>query len=193
MRMVIAGLALFLAACTVGAADDNGAGARQFVVPLKNSAGIFCSGVPIRDGLVLTAAHCVDDLAPEVGTVLVTGDARFDLALVLAPDAHCPCARIADSDAAMDEQVVVVGYPRGLTQVVTVGTSQGVVEESKELPYGGPRLVTTAQAAGGNSGGGAFVYRAGEYQLVGILVEGLDHLTFSLPVGAINNFLQPAL
>lgn len=198
MRKLLAGVALLLVAC--GASPEYGAGARPYVRPLmKEDGDIFCSAVVIRPGVVMTASHCADldmRLAQygTVGTVVAAGNEQFDLALVLFTEAEapCPCARIADSEAALDEPVVVVGYPRGLTQVVTRGAGQGVINNSA-LPYGGPRLVSTAPVYGGNSGGGVFVQRNNEYQLVGILVEGFAHISLSMPVVSINQFLQPAL
>lgn len=149
----------------------------------------FCSAVMIRHGLALTADHCVAANVPPTSVVIARGNDRLDYALLNFPStAGCPCVRLAEREADMDEVVYVVGYPRGMTQVVTLGHSQGVVD-NPEMPYG-RRLVVTAQVAGGNSGGGVFVYRDGEFQLVGLLVEAMGHLSFAVPLADLRPFIE---
>jgi S1-C subfamily serine protease len=52
--------------------------------------------------------------------------------------------------------------------------------------------VMTAAAQPGNSGGGVFVYRDGEWQLVGILVAGAQSgtLTFAVDLATIKQYLH---
>lgn len=195
MKLFAVLTAVLLTACTMLPFADNGAAARQYVHALGETR---CSGVVISPGVVLTASHCLSPaemltLKPG-GTkpvVIASGDDRLDYALLRFPaaEAPCPCAPIAEREAAPDESVVIVGYPRGiLTQVVTLGESQGV-QDNPRMQYG-RRLVTTAPVAGGNSGGGVFVYRDGEYQLVGVLVESASHLSFAIPLADLRPFIN---
>jgi hypothetical protein len=173
----------------------NGAEARPYVRAVN-----ICSVVMIAPGFALTADHCVNDpselrLSPNgtVPVVVARGDDNLDYALLAYPQAEapCPCVRLAASEAQVDEPVFIVGYPRMLGQVVTLGASQGVFDNER-MPYG-RRLVTTAQVAGGNSGGGVFVYRDGQFQLVGVLVESIGHLSFAVPLVDLRPFLERAM
>jgi V8-like Glu-specific endopeptidase len=188
VKNLIAGVVLFLASCVATAVDFTVV--RSFVRPLTQGSQIFCSAVMLQPGLALTAEHCIAAYTPPNSTVVARGNDNLDYALLgfTVGDALCPCVRLAEREADIDEVVYVVGYPRGITQVVTLGHSQGVVS-SPELPYG-RRLVITAQVAGGNSGGGVFVLRDGEFQLVGLLVEAVGHLSFAVPLADLRPFLN---
>lgn len=127
------------------------------------------SGVMIQPFLMLTAAHVVGDgLNLTVGpnklpAKLLYIDKDVDIALLhVAVD--CPCAPLANPPE-IGEKVLLVGFPiheHIHLQIVTEGTVQGLWER---------KLMTTAPAAGGNSGGGVFVYQDGEWRLAGILIQ----------------------
>jgi S1-C subfamily serine protease len=197
VKKLIAGLALLLAACAP-TVDVPVQEARWFVRALYTTTGtIFCSTVILRPGLAVTAGHCVrgESLAflsaqSPAGILLARGDDRLDYALLnfTGPTAACPCVRLAEREAEVDERVYVIGFPLGIAQVLTEGRSQGVVD-NPSMPYG-RRLVLTAQVAGGNSGGGVFVYRDGEFQLVGLLVEASGHLSFAIPLADLRPFIE---
>jgi len=64
--LVLAALTLFTGsaqAILLGAASRDPNGLRRSVVFIENSVGELCSGALIRADLVLTAAHCVTDVA----------------------------------------------------------------------------------------------------------------------------------
>lgn len=165
------------------------------------------SGVVIRPGLILTAKH----VAEVKGLVLTKGGTKgegvivseldkVDLALIRYPlaESQCPCVKLAEYEAEVDETVYVIGYPLGLASVMTTGRSQGVMDvrlvDSWGMPHDlGKRLVLTAGVQPGNSGGGVFVLRDGEYQLVGILVEMAGRpggpISFAVPLEDIKDFL----
>lgn len=165
------------------------------------------SGVVVRPGLVLTAKHVakVKDLVLVKGGakgegVIVSEQEKVDLALIRYPlsESGCPCAKLAEYEAEVDEVVYVIGYPMGITSVVTTGRAQGVmnVALTDEMGFAhqlGKRLVLTAGVQPGNSGGGVFVYREGQYQLVGILVEMLGRpggpISLAVPLEDIRDFL----
>jgi S1-C subfamily serine protease len=185
--------AVLLSACAINPQADTDAPVRAYVRAL---GVVNCSGVVVSPGLVLTASHCVP--APTLTLrpggnepqVVANGDDSLDYALLRFPaaEAPCPCATLATREAERGEPVQIVGFPLGLGgQVLTLGESQGIFEGPR-MPYG-RRLVTTAQVAGGNSGGGVFAYRDGEYQLVGLLVEGAGHLSFAVPLADLRPFL----
>lgn len=199
MKRLVVALVLLLAACQTPDLFD----ARTQVRKLTASAGVG-SGVVLAPGIVLTAQHVavVPDLTLRAngakGKVLGIGDSdKIDLALLYFPsrEAHCPCVKLAEYEAMQDETIYVVGYPLGITRTMTQGTSQGVVK-GVNLPgmFGmvttlGPRLVFNAAIAPGNSGGAVFVLRDGEFQLVGIVVEGMGGFGFAIPLSSIKPFL----
>jgi S1-C subfamily serine protease len=187
-------IALTLVGPLAAFAQPNGADARPTVRSLSDR----CSGVVLAPGYVLTADHCVNAVTAlraggPAGTVIARGDDRLDYAVLVFPqaEAQCPCVRVAAREAEVDEPVYVIGYPLGIAQIVTFGVSQGVVGHER-MPFG-RRLVTTAQVAGGNSGGGVFVFRDGEYQLVGLLVESHAHISFAVPLADLQPFLARAM
>lgn len=165
------------------------------------------SGVVVRPGLVLTAKHVAeyDGLVTREkgvkGVRVALAPETVDLGLIYYPtqDVQCPCVKLADSEARVDETVYIVGFPLGIAQVATVGHSEGVQEhvifhgEFGMIQDAGRRLVLTTPAQPGNSGGGAFVFRNGEFQLVGIVVSVTGtpggSLTFAIPLADIKQFL----
>lgn len=161
------------------------------------------SGVVLRPGVVLTARHVASHdglVVKDKGTqgvrlALSAGDVDLGLLYFPSAEAKCPCVKLADSEAQVDETVYVVGFPLGIANVVSVGKAQGINDhvtvpgmfgEAEEL---GRRLVMTALAVPGNSGGGVFVKRDGEFQLVGILVEGGPALSLAIPLSDVRKFL----
>ena len=188
--------ALALSACA------STAGVRSEVGDLRAPDGTG-SGVVIAPGFVLTARHVavIDGLHfrghKMKGAKLKVGYGDVDLGLLYFPKtvAACPCVKLADYEAQPDETIYVVGYPLGIAQMLTIGQSQGVREHTL-VPGGfgepedlGRRLMMSVTAAPGNSGGGVFVKRRGEYQLVGILVEGGSGLAFAVPLADIRPFI----
>lgn len=134
------------------------------------TGGAQGSGVMIAPGVMVTAAHVVTGakditVGPNKARATVTRiDEKVDIA-VLRVEMGCPCVPLADTQAEVDEQVVVVGYPLNSDvqrQVATYGRAQGVA---------GVHLVLTAAVAPGNSGGGVFIERDGQWRLAGVLVE----------------------
>ena len=138
-------------------------------VHLVNVRGGNGSGVMVAPFLMLTAAHVVGDgkditVGPKAYPAkLVHKDEKNDIAL-LHVAIVCPCAPFA-LPPKQDDTVLVVGFPVNHNigiQIATEGRIQGLKEN---------RLQLSAQAVGGNSGGGVFVMQGGEWRLAGILVE----------------------
>src|SRR3990167_4080127 len=113
-----------------------------------------------------------------------------DLAIVVLKDEIVRnYASVSSTEPLQDEIVVVVGYPLGITEVVTIGRFQGLVDK---------HYLVTAQATFGNSGGGVFVIRDGHYELLGIASymaasgwgQTIEHLIFFVTNSNIEVFLD---
>lgn len=176
-----------------------------YQVTVKNDAGGIGAGsaVVIEEGYALTAAHVIEDkkdlkLHTDAGVVpfgVIKIDKTNDIALIRAP-VLCPCVKLSEQVPTPDTEVVVVGYPLGDrigVQILTNGYYQGIT------PATG-LIVTTAHAAPGNSGGGLFAKNAaGEYRLLGIVVQipvishqlgAATYMSLSVPPEVLNKFLE---
>lgn len=165
MKHLLAAVALLIAGC----ASDFSTPRAQ-VKYLDGETG-SCSGVVLTPTVMLTAKHCDSAGAMTVNGKPVKVIARYadhDL-MLLSGEFTCPCASPARALPAIDEEVIVVGFPFGAqvgTQFVTLGRYQGPFAREPGA------FSVSAHASPGNSGGGVFVYRTGQWQLVGILVSG---------------------
>lgn len=109
------------------------------------------------------------------GTVLGYEDKEKDLALVLAPVVW-PVAPFYRGSVQSGEQELIVGYPLDTNLSIT----SGYISAPEAEPYG--LREGSAPAWPGNSGGGVFVLRDGQWKLAGIAdaihtypVGGVDH------------------
>ena len=148
-----------------------------------------CSAVDVGQGLVITAAHCVDQLAPGDDTsvgMLVYRSPVKDFA-VLFDTARLGNATPRFRSARLGEHLYAVGYPVQLATerqalTVTDGLYTGAVDE-----LGQERI--TAPIYFGNSGGGCW---AEDGSLVGLTVSGyleMPGMNFIVPVAAITPWL----
>jgi S1-C subfamily serine protease len=158
-----------LGACSAPKVEQGSYEQARASVHLVNVGGGNGSGVMVAPFLMLTAAHVVGDgknitVGPkQYPAKLIHKDEKNDIAL-LHVAIVCPCAPFA-LPPKQDDTVLVVGYPVNHNigiQIATEGRIQGLKEN---------RLQLSAQAVGGNSGGGVFVMQGGEWRLAGILVE----------------------
>jgi S1-C subfamily serine protease len=158
-----------LGACSAPKVEQGSYEQARASVHLVNVGGGNGSGVMVAPFLMLTAAHVVGDgknitVGPkQYPAKLVHKDEKNDIAL-LHVAIVCPCAPFA-LPPKQDDTVLVVGFPVNHNigiQIATEGRIQGLKEN---------RLQLSAQAVGGNSGGGVFVMQGGEWRLAGILVE----------------------
>jgi S1-C subfamily serine protease len=174
------------------------------------------SAILIKDKTFITSAHLfqepgqffvqVGPRVPEdfIPLKIIKIDYVRDLALITA-DVSCPCATLATSPPLVDEEVVVIGYPymRNVNmQIATQGRIQGITETGS--------ILSTANIAPGNSGGGMFVKRDEKWYLIGVSMavygqtyeqsevnSRLDDITvftnwiaFTVPIDKINDFLK---
>jgi len=167
LRRALLLVVLLIAGCAIAPVPPYSA-PRATVHKLHNSLG-SASGVMVAPGVILTAGHVAEQenlLIDGVPATTVRQDADDDVG-VLSTSVGCPCATISMSPPVIDEPVIVIGYPlQGVLhgQVMTEGRVQALE---------GNRIVLTAPAAAGNSGGGVFAMRDGEWQLIGVLIEML--------------------
>ena len=120
---------------------------------------ITCTAVMLQPERAITANHCTRD-----DTLLLTINGKEypvlesyanpdrDLAILIVPNAPCPCAYIRVKPAQLDEEIVLVGYPHGQLQSLAYGRVQGRVGVGTVRE----QLVTSAIGAPGKSGGGVF-------------------------------------
>ena len=151
--------------------------------------GISCSAVMVAPERAITAAHCLNMTAPvltidgyEYAVTEGYAASPRDVAILIVPGAPCPCARVADVAAVEGDPVAVVGYPFGLSRVVTYGEFQGRVVLAED---GQEYLLITALGAPGNSGGGVFDNNG---DLIGITSKGAQGIfllaveLFTMPI-----------
>lgn len=163
----------------VHAAEPDLSAPRAQVKVLTSGSG-FCSAVVIAPGALLSAGHCASGESkwmvngkPVTNIRYVSDGGGKDIAL-MAADVSCPCAKFADFPPNLDEPVAVVGFPMYRTvktQIVYRARSMGPDHEDA--------LLLDILTAPGNSGGGVYVYRDGEWQLAGVLVAGLRNWAVS--------------
>lgn len=180
-----------------------------------------------KDSFILTANHCMAPFevksadgkisykpinistsfgwkAKCLGTVVKT-DEKSDLAAITVSNCYLPTtyALVSPTYPKLGDTVFVVGHPAGARYVMT----KGMVGRTKIMgnEERGPRMLVTAQAAPGNSGGPVFNKRG---QIVGIvsaslatvvylpdgepfpLYVGIPHLQLSIPQDSIIEFLK---
>lgn len=161
------------------------------------------SGVAVGDGLILTAAHMVDDalmitveiavpgldgMRKYVGEVVKLGNAdNVDLALVRI---DCPPLALATygsrEEIYQGAAVLIIGSPGGVGPYVV---SQGWVASAKSHE-GGLGILASNGIYPGNSGGA--VYSAKSGRLIGILVAGVrgaPNVAFFMPIWDILEFV----
>ncbi len=169
-------LSVALAGCVQGfESQDNFSTPRAATVMLTVDGRAFCSAVAISETLAVTAAHCVDDatlwnnpVPPKLDGFsfqVEKIDEKHDLALLKVHEPYkFPFPIKINKDILQrDQELVAVGFPlnEGLhNQILTEGRFQG----SNLNGF----LVITTPLAPGNSGGGIFYFKNGDWYLAGI-------------------------
>lgn len=154
-----------------------------------------CSGVLIKDGVLLTAGHCKFPYIQVNGKVaqVLTFDEKKDL-LLLAVDAHCPCVPISQGSIYRQQKVYTFGYPfgrlLGYTKVLTEGTIQGIVLSSSEVPEIEGHMLSTLSVAPGNSGGGIFTFEGNKLVVVSVVSKAALHLSVSPTLYMVQTFTK---
>lgn len=150
-----------------------------------------CSVVMIAPQEALTARHCMKMEAPVVTidgvqypVTFAYGNPALDLALLIIPNAPCPCAKPSVNPIKEGDNVSLVGFPYGIGKVVTYGEFQGRV-----MIAGVEYAMITAPARPGNSGGGVFNAKG---ELLGIVSMGdlSGYLTFFVEIDPLLNKVQ---
>lgn len=143
----------------------------------------YCSGVA-SEGVIMTAAHCVDN---GEFTVLYQGkhyraivtfvDEKTDLAFVDAVGARVKeDVPVAEKDPRIGNRVIWTGYPLG--QDFIMGT--GIVGNPSVYIGGSTFVAVYGQFIPGNSGGPVFNYKG---ELIGIVSMTMTYKGNYLPVG----------
>jgi len=183
------------------------------VAVVSNTLGIVvpsCAGVWIDIDLILTAAHCVDDVDNPFALVSTIDDFEKgncrpgdviavnnenDLALIRLEPKNIPphpIVRLAEKSVAVGDAVHVMGHPVGFTWTYSYGYIAAVRENL--LGPGGKNFKKSLQISApvwmGNSGGGAF---DSEGKLVGIsswVSKAGPHLSFFVHSEIIESFIM---
>ena len=157
---------------------------RQVVHPLvtpHSKTGIstvVCSAVMLQPERAITANHCTqpDTLAivikdKEYPILERIANPDRDLAILIIPNAPCPCATIQAKPIQLDQEVILVGYPQEGGQTLVYGHAQTRITSDRE------QLITTASGAPGKSGGGLFD-RSGYLLGIATQMGWGGHITF---------------
>jgi S1-C subfamily serine protease len=160
----------------------------------ENSIMGSCSGVLIKEHILLTAAHCNAPYIKVAGkaAILIKIDEQKDL-LLLRVEALCPCVPVADGQVFTGDSVITVGYPfgniLGFTSVLTKGVVQGVVQNSTYPEIEGHMLMVLPVAPG-NSGGGIFKVFNGKLYVISVCSRGAAHLATSPTIDMVKEFTK---
>ena len=139
----------------------------------------FCSAVQIDLNKFLTAAHCTaeDIMAYSPGVVdkdgvvhqftVVARNEETDVALLTAQVGDPHIVYLAVNAAALDEAIMIVGYPLNEITHQQVLTTGRAGETRGDEPF----QLAVANATFGNSGGPVFVVRNGIVMVVGIMSQ----------------------
>ena len=148
---------------------------RDSVIHVQSDDGSAGSGVSIGDGIVLTAAHVIDNARSVTITCKegrFTGTPTISLygdlgAILLSRSLRVPQVKVAPGDLTLGQTVYAAGYDFGTRYRVFRGTIQhwSIVENGKHA-WSGP-----AGAISGNSGGPVFNDRG---ELVGIISGSME-------------------
>ena len=137
-----------------------------------------CSAVMLSPERAITANHCTkyDTLSLRINGVDYpvlerAANPERDLAILVVPNAPCPCATIRGRRVEQDEVAYLVGHPSGGPQTVSAGRVQGYVTTTRE------QVVLSADGAPGKSGGGMFDER-GHMFAVATQSGWSGHITF---------------
>lgn len=154
-----------------------------------------CSGVLIKDHVLLTAAHCQYDYMKVNGkqATLLKVDKAVDM-MLLKVDAVCPCVPVAQGRLRKGQTIYTYGYPYGailgFTQVLTSGTVQGILIHSSEVVEMDGFMVSTLAVAPGNSGGGIYAFEDGQLKVVSVVSRGAAHLSVSPTIYMLQEFTK---
>lgn len=153
-----------------------------------------CSAVAIKPDLLLTAAHCDFPGATIEGkpVVVVKKNEAADIMVIYVLGLNSPALALASRNPAVDQKVMLAGFPMGVGEVVTEGRMQGI-----NTHFDKPFSLVTALGIFGNSGGPMLVLEDGEYKVAGITsalvgagFQAITHLVLTVPLEEINKILE---
>lgn len=192
--------AIILVGCTPTVPAVSYSQLRDATWQLHTGENGVCSAVQITKTTLLTAAHCKNDNMSVAGrkAVILKVDESKDLMLLFVPGLPGNGIPLASKAPSVDSEVVVVGFPLGLGEVLTEGRVQSFIINPEIPSY---VMLMTAPIVFGNSGGPMFVKENGVYKVAGIVsavaVANLGffpnlvtHLGFAVKLEAIKEFLK---
>jgi len=187
-------LALFLSGASLHDTQLSARNDAAATVHKMHEQGSSCSVVMVAPQEALTARHCMGMTSPVVTidgvdypVTYAYGNPALDLALLIIPNAPCPCVIPAAKPIQIGENVMVIGFPYALGRVVTYGEMQERIKLDG-IPY----AMITAPARPGNSGGGVFNVKG---ELLGIVSLGdiNGYLTFFVEIEPLLTSVKPEL
>jgi len=168
-------------------------GALDAAVIIKAGNAIGSGTIVSGDGIIVTAAHVVGDLAevevralggePQKARVLRV-DAPQDLAVVAIDGTDRACVPLADELPEVGEELFVVGTPAG--DALAFSVSKGIVSGVRR--FDGETFIQTDAAINPGNSGGAVLDKEG--RLVGVIswkvgLKGFEGLGFAAPAALV--------
>lgn len=152
-----------------------------------------CTGFVVQTGVVMTAAHCIDDdlQADGAPAKAIAVDEAYDLALIVTITTKVPLV-FRDSEVTRHEVLTAIGYAYGLSQLVIIDVEPLLLKTGPpDAPEKGPLGLLVRPAYIGGQSGGPVVDSDG--RVVSIIQKADNRVGWGVPALLLRAFLSGAV